>query len=198
MTILDQWDCTTGTKLYLIEIPSVSQIYEETGTKHTHRDMEAMAVDQVVNKIYTNHQLCKDEFGKPYLFPKNSEINYSHTQNKLFWGNHRHFRVGVDIETLRPQLSKIKLKFCREDELAFIPTLNDLPFLLAIWSCKESIYKAYGKKEVDFRDHMKISPFKLGSSGKINALLMMDHSVPLEVHYKWDGTFFMSWTILKD
>jgi len=198
MDIVDQWECSSGSKLYLVEIPSVSQIYEETGMKHTHRDLESMTVDQVITKIYTNQHLKKDEFGKPFLFPKLSEINFSHTKDILFWGDHPNFRIGVDIETLRPQLSKIKFKFCREDEFIFIPNENELPYLLAIWSCKEAIYKAYGKKEVDFRDHMKICPFNLSTEGKIDAIFLLENTIPFEVHYKWNGEYFMSWTILKD
>ena len=195
MALLDQWNCISGTKLHLYDIYIDSQIYEENGIKHSARELESLSVQKVIDQEYTNCKLIKDEFGKPFLFPQNVEINYSHTSKRLLWGENPSKRIGVDIETLRPQLSKIKHKFCREDELAFVPTENELPYLLAIWSAKESMYKAYGKKEVDFRDHMQISKFNLESEGKIEANFLLVENCPMVVYYKWTGEYMMTWTI---
>lgn len=197
MALIDHWNCDSGSKLWLFQIPSISQIYEETGKNCTQRELEAMVVQEVIAKNYTNQQLSKDEFGKPYLVPKNTEINYSHTKEYLLWGEHSQHQIGVDIETLRPQLTKIKGKFCREDEFEYIPTENELPYLLAIWSAKESIYKAFGKKEVDFREHMQILPFELTSKGCLSANFMLNEPQQYEVHYRWEGSYFMSWTMMK-
>ena len=198
MALIEQWNCDSGSKLWLFEIPSTSQMYEETGKNYTQRELEAMVVQEVIAQNYTNQQLSKDEFGKPYLSPKQTEINYSHTKDFLFWGENVAHQIGVDIETLRPQLAKIKGKFCREDEFEFIPTDNELPYLLAIWSAKESIYKAFGKKEVDFREHMQILPFELTSTGSLHANFLLHKPQKYEVYYKWEGSYFMSWTLKKD
>jgi phosphopantetheinyl transferase len=197
MSLIDQWECISGTKLKLFEMRSISQIYEETGMKHSQRSVESHTVDEVIGKYYTNHELLKDEFGKPYLVPKQLEINYSHTQQLLFWGEHPSKQIGVDIETLRPQLTKIKHKFCREDELAFVPNTKEIEYLLAIWSSKEAIYKAYGKKEVDFRDHMQILPFSLSEMGYIEANFLLDVTIRFRVYYRWNQTQFMCWTLLN-
>ena len=137
----------------------------------------------------------KDEFGKPFLDSKNLQINYSHAKNLIFWGEHESFKIGVDIEYLRPQLLKIKHKFCREDEFDFIPADNEIPYLLAIWSAKEAIYKAYGKKEVDFQKHMQILPFEIGSEGVIAANFLLDNPTPMTVHYHFNGEMITCWTI---
>lgn len=194
MALVDQWNCKSGIKLHLYDIHIDSQIYEENGIKHSARELEYLSVQKVVTESYTNSTLAKDEYGKPFLVPKNSEINYSHTSKRLLWGDHPTLKIGVDIETLRPQLAKIKHKFCREDELAFIPEKEELPYLLAIWSAKESIYKAYGKKEVDFKDHMQICEFELMREGYLEANFLLDCHVKMCVYYKWTGEYMMTWT----
>lgn len=194
MAQMDQWICKSGATLSLFDIHIDSQIYEEKGIKHSARELESLSVQKVIQESYTNCKLLKDEFGKPYLIPQNVEINYSHTAKRLFWGEHLSKRIGVDIETLRPQLTKIKHKFCREDELVFVPQDNELPYLLAIWSAKESIYKAYGKKEVDFREHMQIFKFDLQNEGEIEASFLLIEKCKLDVHYKWTGEYMMTWT----
>ncbi len=198
MALIDHWNCDSGSKLWLYEIPSTSQIYEETGKNYTQREIEAKVVQEVISQNYTNQRLSKDEFGKPYLEPKHAEINYSHAKDFLLWGENGEHQIGVDIERLRPQLSKIKGKFCREDEFEYIPTENELPYLLAIWSAKESIYKAFGKKEVDFREHMQILPFELTSKGCMLAKFLLHEPLEYTVYYRWEGSYFMSWTLKID
>jgi phosphopantetheinyl transferase len=194
MALVDQWTCKSGTKLNLYDIHIGSQIYDEKGIKYSARELELLSVQKVIEDCYTGSILSKDEFGKPFLVPQNSEINYSHTSKRLLWGEHPTLRVGVDIETLRPQLSKIKHKFCREDELSFIPTQEELPYLLAIWSAKESIYKAYGKKEVDFKEHMQIEKFKLESEGFFEANFLLVSNFRMVINYRWTGEYMITWT----
>jgi len=194
MALVDQWTCKSGTKLNLYDIHIESQIYVENGIKYSARELELLSVQKILENCYTGSILSKDEFGKPFLVPQNSEINYSHTSKRLFWGEHPTLKVGVDIETLRPQLSKIKNKFCRQDELEFIPAQEELPYLLAIWSAKESIYKAFGKKDVDFKDHIQICEFKLETEGMFEANFLLVSNFRLIVHYRWTGEYMLTWT----
>lgn len=64
--------------------------------------------------------------------------------------------VGIDMETERPQLSKIAHKFTTEEEKDLFPTAekNTLQF---IWGVKESLFKLYGYGGVDFKEHLKIT-----------------------------------------
>ncbi len=74
----------------------------------------------------------------------------------VLWGINPTQPLGVDIESLRPQIEKIKSKFCRPEELEF--AITPVQSLL-IWSAKEAMYKAYGKKEIDFREQMRVHAF---------------------------------------
>lgn len=74
----------------------------------------------------------------------------------VLWGTHKEKPIGVDVESVRPQIDKIKSKFCRPEEMVFA---NTSVKTLLIWSAKEAMYKAYGKKEIDFREQMMVHPF---------------------------------------
>jgi phosphopantetheinyl transferase len=196
MAFIQKWECTSGAKLYLWEIrPVSSQIYAENGIKHSARELEKSSVKEIIQLLHPNAELKKDDFGKPYLNENSLQINYSHAKNILFWGEHAAFKIGVDVEHLRPQLATIKHKFCREDEFEFIPSENAISYLLAIWSAKEAIYKAYGKKEVDFQKHMQILPFELGNEGVIAANFLLGNPTAMNVHYSFDGEVIKCWTV---
>lgn len=196
MAFIQNWQCISGASLYLWEMQlESSQIYAENTIKSNARELEKASIHQVIQLLHPNSTLQKDEFGKPFLEPQMLHMNYSHAKNLIFWGEHESFKIGVDIEYLRPQLSKIKHKFCREDEFDFIPIENETPYLLAIWSAKEAIYKAYGKKEVDFQKHMQILPFEIGSEGFINANFLLGIPTPMNVHYQFNGEVIKCWTV---
>jgi phosphopantetheinyl transferase len=199
MAFIQNWQCDSGASLYLWEMQKESfQIYAENGIKSNLREIEKSSVKEIIELLHPNATLQKDKYGKPFLGFENLHMNYSHAKNLIFWGEHESFKIGVDIEYLRPQLLKIKHKFCREDEFDFIPSENEISYLLAIWSFKEAIYKAYGKKEVDFQKNIKILPFEISSKGVISANLMIVQSTPMKVYYIFDGSMITCWTIFPE
>lgn len=84
-------------------------------------------------------------------------------------------RVGVDIESIRPRIRTLSHKFMNEEEAGFLrggegapdeegdpPGQQDMKrlsydeMLTLVWSAKESIFKWYGRGEMDFRRHMQL------------------------------------------
>jgi phosphopantetheinyl transferase (holo-ACP synthase) len=106
----------------------------------------------------------KDKFGKPYLDGSDHFISMSHTLDftaviaSLI-------PVGIDIQYMVEKIQRISNKFVREDEFLFIPEVDRNLYYHAIWGAKESMYKAYGKKELDFKNHMAVSPFVFNPDG---------------------------------
>ena len=96
--------------------------------------------------------------------------------------------------TYASELAFVLLQTIVSTELTFIPSENELPYLLAIWSAKESMYKAYGKKEVDFKDHMQICEFNLKNEGNIEANFLLVSNFKMIVYYRWTGEYMYTWT----
>ncbi len=100
----------------------------------------------------------KDEFGKPYLLNSTLHISLSHSDDKAAVIISEK-PVGVDIQYFTPKIERIERKFMREAESNSLSVKNRIEQLHVFWGAKESLYKAYGKRELDFRGHIFIAPF---------------------------------------
>ena len=111
-----------------------------------------------------SHLLGSDEFslaytvnGKPFLMNRPERISISHSHDVLCVMCSRREETGVDVELLREKVLNIRHKFMCEEELAFAG--RDIEKHITIWAAKEAMYKAYGEKQVDFKNHMRVQPF---------------------------------------
>jgi 4'-phosphopantetheinyl transferase len=120
------------------------------------------------NLLNTDHfiEVKGDEYGKPHLVNFPYELSITHSQDFAAVMISKN-RVGVDIEEIRPKIKRIAHKFATEQELAMLSTdeAEAIRELFVIWTGKETLYKLYGKREMNFRRHMSFEPFKLGSPG---------------------------------
>lgn len=80
--------------------------------------------------------------------------------------------IGVDIQTFNPKLSRIASKFIDYkllQQLQKSPLYQD--YLHVYWGVKEALFKAYGLGQVNFINHLHISPFEMTKSGTTTAQL---------------------------
>ncbi len=101
-----------------------------------------------------------DDNGKPYILDSEYNISISHTKKFVVVARSTH-KVGVDVEHFRPQLEKVKHKFCSPFEMDYLEDSNRLLALAMIWSAKETVYKLVGKEVVVFNQQMQVKPFSL-------------------------------------
>lgn len=113
-------------------------------------------------------ELVYDDYNKPYLKGSKFKISISHSHQWLVIAVSDEEEIGVDIELVRDKVERIKHKFATEEELLFAGV--DHQKLTYLWSAKEAIYKAYGKKAVDFKD-IRIDAFDLNLSNKTTGVL---------------------------
>ncbi len=131
----------------------------------------------ISNLLNTDHfiEVRGDEYGKPHLvnFPYELSITHSEDFAAVMISPHR---VGVDIEKMRPKIRRIAHKFAREEELEMLSADPDVAMrqLFVIWTGKETLYKLYGKRRLNFRTHMQFEPFQLGSPGRARGWLMQE------------------------
>ena len=100
----------------------------------------------------------KDEYGKPYLINSPFQISISHS-----WGvaavMAAPYSIGLDIQKYVPKITRIAHKFMRDDEEASTEETTRIEHLHIYWGAKEALYKAYGRKKLDFKEHIHIEPF---------------------------------------
>lgn len=100
----------------------------------------------------------KDEFNKPHLYVNNAQtlISITHTSNYacILTGSSK--MGGLDIEKIDSRIYRVASKFVSSQEEKLLHTNDNNLILTLIWSAKESIYKYWGKKSLDFKKNMVI------------------------------------------
>lgn len=134
------------------------------------------AVDKNINnrKMYKNFlqkelkSICKEENvqlsytdkGKPLIHSeKYKSISVSHTLNFLSVQLHKENYAGIDIETMRDSLIKVKSKFLEDKELMIAN--DDLNTLCLLWTCKEAMFKIYGEDGISLKHNIRIFEINL-------------------------------------
>lgn len=101
-----------------------------------------------------------DQYGKPYLADFSYHISISHTSRWAAIVLHATKQVGIDIELIAARVAKVRTKFLSAAEnQGVLP--HDYATLTTYWCAKEAVYKWYGKKGVDFANHLKIQALPL-------------------------------------
>lgn len=109
----------------------------------------------IIKELYdVDTILLKDGFGKPYIKGETQHISLSHS-NDYFASAKSEFSIGIDIEKISNKAQKIQSKFCSPSDLRFVKNSENLDFFLTrLWTIKEAVYKAYGKKSLNFKDQI--------------------------------------------
>jgi len=71
--------------------------------------------------------------------------------------------IGCDIQVLVPKMPRLAPKFLNLKESKFVQKHTasaQYDLFHVFWTAKESLYKAYGLKALDFRVHLRVEPFK--------------------------------------
>ena len=107
----------------------------------------------------------KDEFGKPYLEGSPYQISISHSHQKAAAIAAPEV-VGIDIQHWVPKIERLAKRFLGESELSYLAEdqATRLFQLHVLWGAKESLYKAYGRRKLDFCQHMVIRSFDTNST----------------------------------
>ncbi|MBN1251689.1 MAG: 4'-phosphopantetheinyl transferase superfamily protein [Bacteroidales bacterium] len=115
-------------------------------------------------------EVSYDEFGKPYLADSNLKISISHTKSivAVILGQKN---VSIDVEKVSERILKIAPKFLYPVEINSVDINNQILHFHAYWCAKETIYKIYGEKRLDFKNNIKIEKFNLNSEGEIKGAI---------------------------
>ena len=138
----------------------------------------------------------KDEFGKPYLEDSPYQISISHSR-ELASVIAAPFSIGIDIQKLVGKIERIAHKFMRDNEMESLEEGTRLEHLHVYWGAKEALYKAYGRRELDFKKHIHIEPFAydLESGFCSGQVLKGDFKARYQIWYERRGDFILVWAI---
>lgn len=121
-------------------------------------------IEKTGAKMILEHLLNSKEFellysleNKPYLKNRTEHISISHSYDKLAIIINKKAICGIDIELIRNKVLKIKHKYLNEHEIEFAN--NDVEKLITYWSSKETLFKLYSLKNIDFINNLFVEDF---------------------------------------
>ena len=127
--------------------------------------------------------ILKDQFGKPRLAESRFEISLSHSW-ELVSVIAAPVAVGVDVQRLVPKITRLAPRFMRPEEHAALTAATLVEQLHVCWGAKEALYKAYGRRQLDFRAHIHLDPFQyLDAGGQLAGRVVLPD---LTQHYRID------------
>ena len=97
-----------------------------------------------------------DETGKPFLAGSKYHISVTHSGDLAAVIISSKGRVGIDLETARERIERVKERFLHPEELAMIGEKDVCFRLTQAWCAKEALYKLFGHRGLDFRENIRI------------------------------------------
>ena len=139
--------------------------------------------------------LEKDEYGKPYFDSADYKISISHSGEYAAFMYCETEDCGIDMEQITTRVERIVSKFFREDEKEYLE--HNLSGMYMVWCAKEALYKYYGLKSLDFRDHMKIDYAPIEQSGRIQGHIKKgDYEKTVQLDYEFFNEYLLVNTVV--
>jgi len=136
------------------------------------RKQEFVATRILRHELFGLQHVHYDSVGAPYI-KNEGYISISHTKNCVGIGVCKDFKIGLDIEWIKPRIENIKHKFLSIGELENFDC-NSIIELTKIWSAKESLYKMSGKIGINFRTQLNLEKI---TDEKWRGLIINDNSI---------------------
>jgi len=120
------------------------------------RDLEKLGTEALLGKLFEGlkAELYYDLNKKPHLSNYSGHISISHSHDRLAIIHNLSAKTGIDIELIRDKVKAIQHKFLNEEEKRLAN--NDTETLVGFWAIKETLYKIYGYRGIDFRKNLFI------------------------------------------
>lgn len=142
--------------------------------------------------------LIKDAFNKPHLHVDGHPVfvSITHSFEKAAVAISTDRPVAIDMEKPDKRILRVQHKFCTEAETRFVESLDEPEIALTIiWSAKETMYKWYGKKALDFKKNLHIAGFIPDDNTFIvpGKIIRDQHSIPCPVYCRITQGYILTW-----
>ncbi len=143
----------------------------------------------------TERLVCEaDKYGKPHLTNSPLEMSLSHS-NEVAAAILAPQSVGIDVQKLVAKIERIAHKYMREPESASLDK-HRIEHLHIYWGAKEALYKAYGRRELDFRKHILIEPFDYQENGMTTGRVAKgDFEANYRIYFEKMGEYILVYAV---
>lgn len=153
-----------------------------------HRRLEWLASRLLLHKMSGREKrsaCIKDEHGKPFLVDSLFDISISHSR-LLAAVIAAPQAVGIDIQKIVDKIERIAHKYMRDEEMESLQPDTRLEHLHVYWGAKEALYKAHGRRQLDFKEHIFVHPFQYDvTNGQCSGYIQKeDEFIPFQIYYE--------------
>ena len=168
------WQITESMEELSESLTIDADLEERVKNCHERRVKELLATRVMLKQLTQNFEekIVYDENRKPSLKYGSEKISISHSKDRLVILMSKSAEVGIDVEYVGEKILRIKEKFLTERELEFID--EDLLKGTIYWCAKESLYKFYGERGLDFRKNLIMNDFEVKRKGHFQAKIVQE------------------------
>jgi phosphopantetheinyl transferase len=163
---------------------------------HPHKRLQHLAgryLLQLLDPGFPLHLIEIADSNKPLLINEEFHFSISHCGDFAAAIVSENRVVGIDVELIRAKIEFIKHKFLTAAEQQLLPT-PDVRMLTLLWSCKEAVYKWYGKGGVDFKNHIVVKNISLNNDqGIVNCRFMKNKEMNLKIDFRLIQNLCLAW-----
>ena len=197
---LGVWHITEDEQFFIRKLPLTDTEKTELSGLRGRRRLEWLSGRYLVH-VMTGwaYQYMKDSYGKPFLKESRYHISISHSQDYAV-AIIAPTLVGIDIQYLTPKLEGVAWRVMNDEKLKRLNEEKRLEHLHVYWGAKEALFKAYGKKELDFKKNIVIEPFHYDNTeGYSHGFVKKDDfELHFDIFYKKIEHYILVYAIEKD
>jgi 4'-phosphopantetheinyl transferase len=193
------WHITEKEDYFLKKMPMTDAELAELSLKRGHSRLEWLAARFLVQQMTGwAGKIVKDDYGKPHWEGSEYHLSMSHSKEYTAVIISTQL-VGIDIQYITPKLESIAWRVMNDIKLINLDSHNRLAHLHVYWGAKEALYKAYGKRDLDFKAHLPISPFIYQNRGGVldGRIMKGDYYKTFLLHYLHIDNYMLVYAIEK-
>ena len=191
-TQLAVWHITEDEDFFLEKVHLQKEI------KHPHKKLQHLAGRYLLTILHPEfplHLIEIAESNKPILSNGKFHFSISHCGDFAAAIISENESAGIDVELITPKIERIKNKFLSPRELNLLPDANS-KILTASWSCKEAVYKWYGKGGVDFKENIRLVNITVSDTrGTIECAFVKSFEKKLLIDFCFFDTLCLAWVV---
>lgn len=165
--VVGVWKITEPESFFIERLPLSPNETAKLEPLSGRRRIEWLAVRYLVHFLSERDvrgEILKDEHGKPYIADSFFQISMSHSQDHVA-AMAAPRSCGIDLQNFVPKIERLANKFLSPLEMDSLSTIHKLDQLHVFWSAKEVLYKAYGRRQINFAQHLYVGPFTYHPDG---------------------------------
>jgi len=133
------------------------------------RKLEFLSVRALLMELIdSDARIVYNKNNKPFLKDGSRFISISHSHNLTAILISKNERVGIDLEYMGSNITRLAFKFINKKEKITKDKARKKIHLYIHWCAKEAIYKICDKEGIIIRRDITIEPFEVQDSGMIN------------------------------